>query len=66
MPDTLRIGHCADIHLDGSLFGEPTRGGRQPFVAALAAMRAHDPDLMLLAGDPSDCESARIRDSTPD
>jgi predicted phosphodiesterase len=55
-PDRLRIAHCADIHLDGSLYDDLRRRGggdfyRLAFARALAEMRAHRPDLMLLAGD---------------
>lgn len=63
MTDTLRITHCSDVHLDGD---SPPNGGngdaaayyRGAFAAALAAMRAHDPDLMMIAGDMFDSNSA--------
>ena len=52
MKTTLRIAHCSDIHLDsnppGSAGNEALRHG---FATALADMRAHRPDMMLLAGD---------------
>ncbi|MEO9190135.1 MAG: metallophosphoesterase [Acetobacteraceae bacterium] len=51
MIDTLRIAHCSDIHLDG----DDLRGA---FATALAAMRAHQPHLMLLAGDLFDSNKA--------
>jgi DNA repair exonuclease SbcCD nuclease subunit len=64
MTDRLRIAHCADIHLDASVYGEPAPGGgdfhRGAFAAALAAMRAHRPDLMLLAGDLFDSNRATV------
>jgi DNA repair protein SbcD/Mre11 len=47
--DTLRIAHCADIHLGG---GEaPDHFYRDAFSAVLSEIRIHDPHLMLLAGD---------------
>jgi len=63
MTDTLRIAHCADIHLDASGYGQAhgTHGSafhRDAFAAALAAMGAHAPDLMLLAGDLFDSNRA--------
>ena len=56
MTDTLRIAHCADIHLDGA--SAPPGFYRDAFAAALAEMRAHRPDLMLLAGDLFDSNRA--------
>lgn len=63
MPDTLRIAHCSDIHLDGNghhrLTGDAARAAiRDAFAGALEAMRAEAPDLMLLAGDLFDVNSA--------
>ena len=63
MADTLRIAHCSDIHLDGDSYhqaagGDAREGFRRAFDHALAAMRAHDPDLMLLAGDLFDANDA--------
>jgi DNA repair protein SbcD/Mre11 len=63
MTDTLRIAHCSDIHLDGDVSGLGLNGAgsdfyRDGFAAALAAMRAHNPDVMLLAGDLFDANSA--------
>jgi DNA repair exonuclease SbcCD nuclease subunit len=61
MKDTLRIAHCADIHLDGTGHGLGSAGPefyRAAFARALAEMRAHAPDLMLLAGDLFDSNSA--------
>jgi predicted phosphodiesterase len=59
MAETLRIAHCADIHLDGEIAGrraiEHYRGG---FAAALAAIRTHHPDVMLFAGDMFDTNRA--------
>jgi exonuclease SbcD len=52
---TLRIAHCADIHLDGTAHGSDHRAA---FAAALAAMRDHNPDLMLIAGDLFDSNRA--------
>jgi DNA repair protein SbcD/Mre11 len=43
----LRLAHCSDIHLSGGA-ADPCRAG---FARALAAIRTHAPDLMLLAGD---------------
>jgi DNA repair exonuclease SbcCD nuclease subunit len=49
MKNTLRIAHCSDIHLDAR---EAVAGyHRDAFSVALAEMRKHRPDLMLLAGD---------------
>ena len=59
MPPSLRIAHCADIHLDGEIAGR--RAGefyRAGFAAALAEIRAHRPDLMLFAGDLFDTNNA--------
>ena len=56
MKDTLRIAHCADIHLDGS--AQARDFYREAFVAALAEMRAHGPDMMLIAGDLFDSNRA--------
>jgi predicted phosphodiesterase len=63
MPNTLRIAHCSDIHLDGDghhhLVGAEARQGlRDAFAEALAAMQTHAPDVMLLAGDLFDANSA--------
>lgn len=63
MPDRLRIAHCSDIHLDGDGHrqsdGADARAAlRGAFDTALAAMRAHGPDLMLLAGDLFDANDA--------
>lgn len=63
MPDSLRIAHCSDIHLDGEVYGRRAAGGsaayfRGAFAAALTAMGAHRPDLMLLAGDLFDSNAA--------
>ncbi len=63
MTATLRIAHCADIHLDASGYGQALGADGSPFhrdafAAALEAMRAHAPDLMLLAGDLFDSNRA--------
>lgn len=63
MPDTLRIAHCSDIHLDGDghhhLVGNEARAAlRDAFAGALAEMCARSPDLILLAGDLFDANSA--------
>lgn len=53
MTDHLRIAHCSDIHLARGP-DDPARAG---FARALASIRAHRPDLMLLAGDLFDANS---------
>jgi len=63
MPDRLRIAHCSDIHLDGDghclNVGADARASlRGAFDGALAAMRAHRPDMLLLAGDLFDANVA--------
>ena len=63
MIDRLRIAHCADIHLDSSGYGQAMGASgsafhRDAFTAALEEMRAHDPHLMLLAGDLFDSNRA--------
>lgn len=63
MTDRLRIAHCADIHLDASGYGQALGADgsefhRRAFAAALDEMRAHAPDLMLLAGDLFDSNRA--------
>lgn len=63
MPDTLRIAHCSDIHLDGDGYRHSVGGAaraalRGAFAGALEAMRAHAPDLLLLAGDLFDANDA--------
>jgi DNA repair exonuclease SbcCD nuclease subunit len=59
----LRIAHCSDIHLDGDAHDHSSAGGgdsqiRGAFSRALKEMRAHNPDMMLLAGDLFDSNSA--------
>ena len=54
MADILRIAHCSDIHLDGDghqagAGGDARESYRRAFARALAEMRAHRPDAMLLA-----------------
>ncbi len=56
MAHFLRIAHCADIHLNGLVLEQDVY--RMAFTAALAEMRAHAPDLMLLAGDLFDTNAA--------
>jgi DNA repair exonuclease SbcCD nuclease subunit len=63
MPDRLRIAHCSDIHLDGDGYrhsvGADARAAlRDAFDGVLATMRAHDPDVLLLAGDLFDANDA--------
>lgn len=53
MADRLRVAHCSDIHLARGP-DDPARAG---FARALAAIRARQPDLMLLAGDLFDANS---------
>ena len=55
MKDALRIAHCSDIHLDG---GGDRAHYRQAFAAALADMRTHGPDLLMIAGDLFDTNAA--------
>ncbi len=62
-PQGLRIAHCSDIHLDPDTYGGgPARRDqqREVFAAALAAISAHGPDLMLLAGDLFDTNTATV------
>ena len=59
MKTTLRIAHCSDIHLDSHAPGSSANIAlRHDFAAALADMRAHHPDLLLLAGDLFDSNAA--------
>ena len=62
MTHALRIAHCSDIHLDADGTGQANSSLneklRAAFAAALADMRAHGPDLMLLAGDLFDSNRA--------
>jgi len=60
MTETLRIAHCSDIHLDPDSYGGVARNDRQrqAFALALDAMSAHRPDLLLLAGDLFESNSA--------
>jgi DNA repair protein SbcD/Mre11 len=56
MSNTLRIAHCSDIHLDGDvLHPDHYRDG---FARVLSAMRDEQPQLMLVAGDLFDANSA--------
>jgi len=56
----LRLAHCSDIHLDSSGHRQADRDtARDGFVAVLAAIRGHTPDLMLFAGDLFDHNRAR-------
>jgi DNA repair protein SbcD/Mre11 len=62
MQDRLRIAHCSDVHLDGDSHRRDRLGPdahRHGFARALAQMAAETPDLMLLAGDLFDSNSAR-------
>ncbi len=61
MTDTLRVAHCSDIHLDGDAAGMNGASGdyyREGFARVLAEIRGHDPDLMLIAGDLFDSNTA--------
>jgi DNA repair exonuclease SbcCD nuclease subunit len=63
MTEKLRIAHCSDIHLDGDHYMGGTRESaveffRAAFAETLARMNAHRPDLILLAGDLFDTNSA--------
>ncbi|HAA93252.1 MAG TPA: hypothetical protein DCS82_06190 [Rhodospirillaceae bacterium] len=62
MPDRLRLVHCSDIHLGGDEYSADAENPRDLFARALHKMRAHDPDLMLIAGDLFD--SNRTEDET--
>jgi exonuclease SbcD len=57
MTDRLRVAHCSDIHLTG----ETSDRARNGFGAALAAIRAQRPDLLLLAGDLFDSNAVPDR-----
>ncbi len=56
MAETLRIAHCADIHLDG--LAQDDGVYRAAFTIALSEMHAHAPDMLLLAGDLFDSNAA--------
>lgn len=61
MTRTLRLAHCSDIHLDGDvpeLNGNGRDFYREAFAHALAEMLRHTPDMMLLAGDLFDSNTA--------
>ncbi|NKB57543.1 MAG: hypothetical protein GKS00_14550 [Alphaproteobacteria bacterium] len=61
MTDTLRLAHCSDIHLDGDasgLNGSAQDYYREGFARVLAEMCGHKPDLMLVAGDLFDSNTA--------
>jgi len=52
-----RIAHCSDIHLDGN----DDHGGaacRDAFMRGLKAMRGHRPDILMIAGDLFDSNTA--------
>ena len=52
MTGGLRIAHCSDVHLGGGYLGDARDERlRAAFAAALDDMCAHNPDLLLLAGD---------------
>lgn len=57
----LRIAHCSDIHLDASAHTGATTDNdhyRAGFVRVLERMLAHQPDLVLIAGDLFDSNRA--------
>ncbi|MBL4719546.1 MAG: metallophosphoesterase [Alphaproteobacteria bacterium] len=61
MTDKLRIAHCSDIHLDGDGYHKSADADchyQSAFAHALSEMRAHKPDMMLLAGDLFDSNTA--------
>ncbi|MBT5667507.1 MAG: hypothetical protein HOJ06_19370 [Rhodospirillaceae bacterium] len=63
MTATLRIAHCSDIHLDGDGYHQSQGGDarmvyRDAFARALATLRGHQPDMMLIAGDLFDANTA--------
>ena len=63
MTSTLRIAHCSDIHLDGDSYRDGVNGRdcfRAGFDRTLAAIRAHNPALMLLAGDLFDSNAPSV------
>lgn len=61
MTDKLRVAHCSDIHLDGDvgeMIGDHVDYYRSAFARALVEMQRHRPDLLLLAGDLFDANTA--------
>lgn len=59
----LRVAHCSDVHLDPDTYGGgPGRRERQrqAFVAVLDAITGRQPDLLLLAGDLFDSNTASL------
>ena len=61
MTDRIRLAHCSDIHLDGDAAGLNGASGdyyKDGFARALAAMGRHSPDLLLIAGDLFDSNTA--------
>ncbi len=61
MTDRLRLAHCSDIHLDGDAAGLNGASGdyyKDGFARALLAMGRHSPDLLLIAGDLFDSNTA--------
>jgi DNA repair protein SbcD/Mre11 len=56
MLSTLRLAHCADVHLDSDYYGgargaAQAQRAREAFAALLADMAAQHPDVLLIAGD---------------
>tara|TARA_Y100000588_G_scaffold78634_2_gene82167 strand:+ start:869 stop:1729 length:861 start_codon:yes stop_codon:yes gene_type:complete len=61
MTKRLRFAHCSDIHLDGDA-GEMIEGHvdhyKSGFARALMEMQRHKPDMLLIAGDLFDANTA--------
>ena len=61
MTASLRLAHCSDIHLDGdaSDMGEGSvEYYKRGFARALTEMQRHKPDMLLIAGDLFDANTA--------
>ena len=61
MTASLRLAHCSDIHLDGDA-SEMGKGSveyyKSGFARALMEMQLHEPDMLLIAGDLFDANTA--------
>lgn len=61
MTKTLRFAHCSDVHLDGDageMIDTSVDYYRSGFARALGVMQSHKPDLLLIAGDLFDANTA--------